>query len=88
MTPAWITSTARRNPGSALPWLPIWVARFFSLARLRTVRASKTVCTRGFWQKQCFPIFIARMAAGPWLWSGVETVTASMLLPMSSSIFR
>jgi len=28
MTPAWITSTARRRPGSALPWLPICVASF------------------------------------------------------------
>ena len=56
-----------RTPGSALPWLPICVARFFSFANCRTMRASSTVWTNGFWQKQCLPIFMARMAATPWV---------------------
>jgi len=32
--PAWTTSTARRKPDSALPWLPIWVARFLFFREL------------------------------------------------------
>ena len=42
----------------------------------------------GFWQKQCLPIFMAITEMTAWLWSGVLTVTASMLLSNSSSILR
>ena len=52
------------------------------------MRASLTVWTSGFWQKQCLPSFIARMAATPWLWSGVDTVTASISLSISVRSLR
>ena len=71
-----------------MPWLPIWVQSFFSAARVRISRASSTDQVSGFWQKQCLPIRMAITLAGAWVWSGVLTVTASILLPISSSILR
>ena len=38
--------------------------------------------------KQCLPIRMAMTLAGAWVWSGVLTVTASILSPISSSILR
>ena len=51
-------------------------------------RASSTDHVSGFWQKQCLPMRMAITLAGAWEWSGVLTVTASILSPSSSSILR
>ena len=83
-----ISSTPERKPFSAVPWLPIWVTSFFSAARVRISRASSIDQVSGFWVKQCLPIRIAITLAGAWVWSGVLTVTASILSPSSSSILR
>ena len=83
-----ISSTPARKPFSAVPWLPIWVQSFFSAASVRISRASSTDQVSGFWQKQCLPMRIAITLAGAWVWSGVLTVTASILSPISSSILR
>jgi hypothetical protein len=64
------------------------VATFASRAISCNRRASQTVCVSGFWTKQAFPIFIAIAAAGACVWSGVETVTASILSPSLSSNSR
>ena len=50
MVPAWTSSTARRSPLSADPWLPICVQTFSFAATSRISRASQTVCVSGFWQ--------------------------------------
>ncbi len=71
-----------------MPWLPIWVQSFFSAASVRMSRASSIDQVSGFWQKQCLPIRMAMMLAGACVWSGVLTVTASILSWSSSSIFR
>src|SRR5437899_2092202 len=42
----------------------------------------------GFWMRVCLPIFIAMIPTTVCVWSGVETVTASMFLPSFSSIAR
>ena len=42
----------------------------------------------GFWQKQWQPIRIPIRPATAWVWSGVLTVKASILLPISSNILR
>ena len=86
IAPDWMTSTPWRRPLDDVPWLPICVATLYSFAALRTSRASKTVFVSGFWTKACLPSLIAIIAAGAWLWSGVDTVTASMSL--RSSILR
>src|SRR6185437_1061672 len=49
IAPAWMASTPDRSPGVAFPWLPIWLTIFISLATSRIMRASATVCVRGFW---------------------------------------
>src|SRR5688572_25096838 len=36
----------------------------------------------------CLPIFMAMAAMMPWVWSGVEMVTASILSPISSKSLR
>jgi len=71
-----------------VPWLPIWVQSFFSAASVRRTRASSMDQVSGFWTKACLPIRMARTAAGACEWSGVLTVTASILSPISSSILR
>ena len=86
--PLRITSTPSRRPSLAVPWLPIWVQTPFSAASSRSTRASRMLQVRGFWTNACLPIAIAITAAGAWVWSGVETVTASILSPMSASITR
>ena len=50
MRPSWTSSTARRSPFSAEPWLPIWVQTPYFFAASLSTRASKTVCVSGFWQ--------------------------------------
>jgi len=42
----------------------------------------------GFSTYTCLPSDIAAIAAGKCMWSGVEMVTASILLPSRSNIFR
>ena len=81
-------STASRRPAWAVPWLPICVATFFFFASSRIMRASWTDHVNGFWVKQCLPRLIAKVEAGACVWSGVLTVTASISVPISSSIWR
>jgi hypothetical protein len=83
-----ITAAASRSDEAAVPWFPICVASFFSRAISPMRRASCNVWVIGFWQKQCLPSFIAITPAGACVWSGVLTVTASMVMPVSSSILR
>ena len=81
-------AAALRIGSKAVPWLPICVATPFSRAISPSRRASQIVCVSGFWQWTCLPIRIAFAAITAWLWSGVLTVTASMLSPILSSILR
>ena len=50
MAPAQTDSQRRRCSSVAWPWLPIWVATFFSRAAWATCRASQTEWVSGFSQ--------------------------------------
>jgi hypothetical protein len=50
MIPAWIHSLVSRAPSEACPWLPIWLITPAVRAALATVRHSRSVWVRGFWQ--------------------------------------
>ena len=86
--PLRMSSSARRNAPLYVPWLPIDVATLCLRASSRRARDSESVRVSGFSQKTGLPALMAAAETTACEWSGVATTTASICLPISSSILR
>ena len=77
-----------RVPFRVAPWLPMTVNTPFRFANPASTRASQIVLHIGFCTMTCLPRRMASMAIGKCMWSGVETVTTSILSAIWSNISR
>ena len=77
-----------RVPAPAWNWLPICVATLRTFASATSAFTSCIVRVIGFCVKTGLFSLSAAIVATAWVWSGVETETASISLPIVASISR